>query len=88
MKFDQKLQQPAILTEYAKQDRYIPRDIYNKIKKKNKCKVCGRNLNTRKGERLVIHHIIPISKGGTNKENNLKAMCKQCHERLHKNVTT
>jgi hypothetical protein len=30
-----------------------------------------------------IHHIIPLSKGGTNKFDNLQILCKQCHKDKH-----
>jgi HNH endonuclease/WYL domain len=41
------------------------------------CTSCGsiRNLQT--------HHIVPLSKGGTNKLNNLKLLCESCHQRAH-----
>lgn len=29
------------------------------------------------------HHIIPISKGGQSTTNNLMALCKSCHTRIH-----
>ena len=40
-----------------------------------------------KKERYVrtqhIHHIKPLSEGGTNDFSNLMALCKSCHSRLH-----
>jgi hypothetical protein len=39
-----------------------------------KCRVCGRTGN------LTIDHIIPRSKGGTNKRSNLQALCRACNE--------
>ena len=30
-----------------------------------------------------VHHIIPVSQGGTNKENNLMSLCKSCHNKIH-----
>lgn len=30
-----------------------------------------------------VHHIIPLTDGGTNAENNLMALCKACHSRIH-----
>lgn len=29
-----------------------------------------------------VHHIKPLSEGGTNDENNLMALCKSCHSRI------
>lgn len=42
------------------------------------CAKCGSK------EELQIHHIIPISKGGTNDLTNLIPLCKKCHEKIHK----
>lgn len=40
-----------------------------------------------KHERLVptqhIHHRIPLSEGGTHAFDNLEALCKPCHSRIH-----
>ena len=32
---------------------------------------------------LQIHHVKPISKGGTNEIDNLVALCPNCHCRIH-----
>lgn len=32
---------------------------------------------------LHIHHIVPLSKGGTNELSNLVALCERCHENKH-----
>ena len=41
------------------------------------CQVCGRPA-------YIAHHIVPIDEGGERlDEDNLKAMCRNCHEHLH-----
>lgn len=30
-----------------------------------------------------VHHIVPLSKGGTNNFNNLSILCKECHKKVH-----
>lgn len=30
-----------------------------------------------------VHHIVPVSRGGTNSENNLMSLCRSCHNRKH-----
>ena len=55
-------------------------------KKENKCEDCGR-LNGPidiPDERLQIHHKVPRWKGGTNKITNLKLLCKDCHDKAHR----
>ena len=32
---------------------------------------------------LHVHHIVPLSKGGTNNLSNLRALCEDCHKCLH-----
>ena len=29
-----------------------------------------------------VHHILPLSRGGTHDEDNLMALCKECHSRI------
>lgn len=42
-----------------------------------KCREAGRLTNAEK-----VHHIKPLSKGGTHAENNLMALCKRCHSEI------
>lgn len=42
------------------------------------CACCGSK------EKLNLHHIIPISIGGTNEYYNLVYLCKDCHYKMHK----
>lgn len=32
---------------------------------------------------LHVHHIVPLSKGGTNQLSNLRTLCKECHTKIH-----
>ena len=32
----------------------------------------------------LVHHILPISEGGTHDESNLMSLCVSCHERIHR----
>ena len=41
------------------------------------CKKCGDSRN------LHVHHIIPLSQGGTNEISNLKFLCEDCHSKKH-----
>ena len=46
------------------------------------CEMCLKN------ERYVaveeVHHIVPLSEGGTHDESNLMSLCRSCHEKIHK----
>lgn len=44
-----------------------------------KCRSCGAKTQ------LHIHHRIPLSKGGTNKLENLIPLCEKCHSKAHSN---
>jgi 5-methylcytosine-specific restriction protein A len=30
-----------------------------------------------------VHHILPLSRGGTHDENNLRSLCRSCHNKRH-----
>ena len=42
-----------------------------------KCRECGSR------KRLEVHHIVPLSKGGSPWPKNCKTLCRKCHMRLH-----
>ncbi len=37
-------------------------------------------------ERLEVHHIIPLSRGGSNLDLNLIVLCYKCHNKRHKHM--
>lgn len=45
------------------------------------CQICGATVPD--GAKLEIDHIKPVSKGGTNDENNLQVLCQQCNREKH-----
>lgn len=47
------------------------------IHKPNICATCGTKSN------LELHHIIPVSVGGTNEYYNLVMLCHDCHMKIH-----
>jgi 5-methylcytosine-specific restriction endonuclease McrA len=44
------------------------------------CQDCGENRANR------AHHIVPKSRGGSDKQINLKAVCETCHKKYHKHL--
>jgi len=40
-----------------------------------RCRTCG--------IRLEVHHVVPLSKGGTNDPDNLITLCSKCHRAIH-----
>jgi len=45
------------------------------------CRWCGRKLEYGEGN---VHHIVPISEGGSNDDSNLVLLCTDCHAKIHK----
>lgn len=44
------------------------------------CEMCRRNGKITPTEE--VHHILPLSRGGTHDEDNLMALCKACHSEI------
>jgi len=44
----------------------------------HKCANCGRS-----DLELHVHHIVPLSRGGTSNPSNLKTLCEGCHKLIH-----
>lgn len=82
-----RINQPDIITNYAKKDRLIPQALYKEIKARKKCRICGRKKG--KHEAFQIHHKIPVSQGGKHIHTNLILVCPECHIQIHNgNKTT
>lgn len=48
------------------------------------CRYCKRHRSTFNcGEYLNTHHILPLSKGGTDSKANLTTICSTCHNKKH-----
>jgi hypothetical protein len=75
------------MVESWKFPEYPPnwREISAKVKRRDKykCRDCGASKVI-----LHAHHIVSLSKGGTNDLENLKAVCEACHSRYHKHMRT
>ena len=33
-----------------------------------------------------VHHIVPLSQGGTNDDENLMSLCRSCHQKMHREL--
>ncbi len=47
-----------------------------------KCQLCGAKQD------LHLHHIVPRSKGGVDRPENLITLCSECHSKVHNDLTT
>lgn len=69
-----------------KKEVYKREHVGNAIKRKifardkNKCVECGATEDD-ENVTLEVDHIIPVHKGGDNKENNLQILCRPCNQR-------
>ena len=71
---------PAVRRRYGRAWKRI-RDSY--VKSHPFCELCyDKGVLVRTEE---VHHKKPLSEGGTHKKENLIALCKVCHSRLHAN---
>ena len=77
----------------------IVRDTYGKtsdwfalckeVKKRDgyRCIFCKAPEDSKNGVFHDVHHIIPLSRGGTTTKSNLGTTCKTCHRKRHKHMT-
>ena len=80
----QALERPEIeSTDYQQGDRYGYENTkaFLFAREHGRCQLCGKEVF---GKKVNLHHIIPRSKGGTDKPNNLALLHNKCHEKLHK----
>ncbi len=58
--------------------------IKRRIKKRDSyiCCDCERKFS-KYSKHLQVHHKAPLSKGGSNKDSNLKTVCIKCHSEYH-----
>ena len=71
---------PVILEATKNYNTYdIKKDVIRKKKKNNSCVICGATTN------LTLHHVKPIKDYPElqYRADNLKPICKNCHENLH-----
>lgn len=75
--YNQYERDPASNKRYGRSWKRI-RDRY--IKAHSLCEECQKQGKLTPAEE--VHHILPLSRGGTNAVNNLMALCKPCHARI------
>jgi len=81
----QKLENPDIEgTGYQQGDLYGYQNIkeYVLAREKSRCQLCSKLY--RKSDPWKLHHIIPRSKGGTDRPKNRALLHVSCHDKLHK----
>ncbi len=87
-RFDtQNLQNPDVEgEEYQKGNLYGYANVleYLLTRENGKCQLCGKGYGGN-GNGWQIHHIIPRSKGGTDRPDNLALLHRKCHEKIHRN---
>jgi len=65
-------------SELRRIGRNIPRHVMLRVARRdnNQCQVCGKLL---KDNEIEFDHIIPVSKGGTSEEKNIRVTCFDCN---------
>lgn len=59
-------------------------DSWKASSKKSRTLYRGRCARCNSTDDLETHHIIPVSKGGVDKQTNLITLCGRCHDKRHK----
>lgn len=59
-----------IAAEIREQDQYT-------------CRNCARQGGPHGDLRLDVHHVVPLSKGGSNRASNLITLCVDCYQAVH-----
>lgn len=62
--------------------------ISKRIRKRDKytCQDCGARSAGRARVKFNVHHIIPLTKGGKTRDDNLITLCRECHKKRHHKV--
>lgn len=68
---------PKTYKRYSNRWKQI-RQLY--IKEHPVCEICEKKGIIKAVEE--VHHLIPLSKGGTNRADNLMSLCKSCHSKI------
>ena len=69
------------IPKFRTKTRNIPSGIRLKVLNRDNfsCIFCGKSPATDFGTKLHLDHIVPFSKGGTNKIENLQTLCSECN---------
>ncbi|KYZ76897.1 hypothetical protein AXX12_18510 [Anaerosporomusa subterranea] len=65
--------------------RYIPFNIKIRVARRDNytCQICGKHL---RDDELEFDHIIPVSRGGSTEEHNIRLACFDCNRSKSANV--
>lgn len=64
--------------------RYNPKIRKRLFEENNKCFVCGKEIKEYKN--ATLEHKIPLSKGGSNRKDNLTVSCRECNFKKGKSL--
>jgi 5-methylcytosine-specific restriction protein A len=77
-RYDKFERSPDVNKKYGRAWKRI-RDSY--AREHPLCERCEKNGRLTPAEE--VHHILPISLGGTHEKSNLMSLCKSCHNKIH-----
>ena len=78
------VQKPDNLKNKRKSNLKLKKQIPEHLQ--NNCEICLRKIDLIKQLKLVmeVHHVIEVQDGGTDDTNNLRYVCYQCHQLIHR----